>query len=227
MTLAPTYDDFLIFHLDKNFVYQIWLHDENFFIPHVNPLGFPSKFWRFKFERQNNESRNEPGKFHLITLTKQRKLNLDRSPCEEDPLYSFATCTKEKLSERIGCRLPWDRWSQQDRKVCESEKEFQQYEHIYADLNMAESDVLEEMVGCKKPCSYNEFNFVFSSPQVMPSNDKNLVGIGAASRKTLVEKEVLHYPLTSFIAEFGGALGLFLGFSFMTIWQEIRGCFGK
>ena len=97
MTLAPTYDDFLIFHLDKNFVYQIWLHDENFFIPHVNPLGFPSKFWRFKFE---NESRPEPGKFHLITLTKQRKLNLDRSPCEEDPLYSFATCTKEKLSER-------------------------------------------------------------------------------------------------------------------------------
>ena len=83
------------------------------------------------------------------------------------------------------------------------------------------------MVGCMKPCSYNEFKFVYTSPEVMPTDAKNLISIGAATRKTLIEKEVLHYPLTSFIAEFGGALGLFLGFSFMTIWQEIRSCFDK
>ena len=224
MTLAPTYDDFLIFHLDKNFVYQIWLHDENFFIPHVNPLGFPSNFWRFKFERQKNESIPEPGKFHLITLTKQRKLNLDRSPCEEDPSYSFATCTKEKLSEKIGCRLPWDRWSKQDRKVCNSTTEFEQFEQIYAKLNLAESDEIEKIVGCKKPCNYNEFKFVFSNPETLPGQP-NAVAFWAASSKTFTEEEVLLYPLTSFIAEFGGALGLFLGFSFMTIWQEIRGWF--
>ena len=191
---------------------------------HVNPLGFPSKFWRFKFERQNNESRNEPGKFHLITLTKQRKLNLDRSPCEEDPSYSFATCTKEKLSEKIGCRLPWDRWSKQDRKVCNSTTEFEQFEQIYAKLNLAESDEIEKIVGCKKPCNYNEFKFVFGIPETLPGQP-NAVAFWAASSKTFTEEEVLLYPLTSFIAEFGGALGLFLGFSFVTIWQEIRGWF--
>ena len=45
----------------------------------------------------------------------------------------------------------------------------------------------------------------------------------AASQKTRVEEEVLIYPITSLIAEFGGALGLFLGFSFMTIWHKIIG----
>ena len=91
---------------------------------------------------------------------------------------------------------------------------------------MIESDAMEEEVGCRKPCSYNEFKFVFESPEVEPSL-KNMVAFWAASRKTQIEEEVLLYPFTSFIAEFGGALGLFLGFSFMTIWQEIRGWIGK
>ena len=36
-----------------------------------------------------------------------------------------------------------------------------------------------------------------------------------------VETEVLIYPWQSLLAEFGGALGLFLGFSFMTIWDFV------
>ena len=39
---------------------------------------------------------------------------------------------------------------------------------------------------------------------------------------TLVESEELLYGLPSFIAEVGGTLGLFLGFSFMTIWDGIE-----
>ena len=36
-----------------------------------------------------------------------------------------------------------------------------------------------------------------------------------------VEEKDLLYTFTSFIAEFGGALDLFLEVSFMTIWQKI------
>ena len=36
-----------------------------------------------------------------------------------------------------------------------------------------------------------------------------------------VETEELIYPWQSLVAEFGGALGLFLGFSFMTIWDLV------
>ena len=36
----------------------------------------------------------------------------------------------------------------------------------------------------------------------------------------LVEWEDLVYPLASLVAEFGGTLGLFLGFSFMAVWDE-------
>ena len=36
-----------------------------------------------------------------------------------------------------------------------------------------------------------------------------------------VKTEDLIYPWQSLVAEFGGALGLFLGFSFMTIWDFV------
>ena len=35
-----------------------------------------------------------------------------------------------------------------------------------------------------------------------------------------VEREELIYPWQSLLAEFGGSLGLFLGFSFITIWDS-------
>ena len=42
------------------------------------------------------------------------------------------------------------------------------------------------------------------------------------SASLIVEKEELIFPLSSLVAEFGGTLGLFLGFSFMTLWDHIQ-----
>ena len=38
----------------------------------------------------------------------------------------------------------------------------------------------------------------------------------------LVESEELLYSLPSLVAEVGGILGLFLGFSFMAIWEGVE-----
>ena len=38
---------------------------------------------------------------------------------------------------------------------------------------------------------------------------------------TMMEKEQLIYSLPSLVAEFGGTLGLFLGFSFLTLWDRV------
>ena len=48
-------------------------------------------------------------------------------------------------------------------------------------------------------------------------------GIGAVylSTEIRLEEEEYIYPLLSFISEFGGALGMFLGFSFMMFWDVI------
>ena len=65
------------------------------------------------------------------------------------------------------------------------------------------------MVGEKKRTSFKSENFTFS--------------LWAVSKSTEVKKkEELIYPLSSLVAEFGGTLGLFLEFSFMTLWDKIH-----
>ena len=49
-----------------------------------------------------------------------------------------------------------------------------------------------------------------------------VICLWAVSKYTQYEEEVLVYPFQSFVAEFGGSLGLFLGFSFMTIWDGLK-----
>ena len=190
---------------------------QHIFTQHI-ALSLPSKVWGIY-----GKTLNESGYYHDITLTKHKRLNLDRRPCEEDPAYNFTVCIKEKLSSRVGCRLPWDKWSHQDRAVCKSERQFRQFERIYRALGNANSDKIVQLTGCKKPCHYKEYKFVESGPKVLPK--PSVLAFWAASQTTQIEEEVLLYPFTSLVAEFGGSLGLFLGFSFMTLWQEIRGHF--
>ena len=38
----------------------------------------------------------------------------------------------------------------------------------------------------------------------------------------LIESEKLVYTVESLVAEFGGTLGLFLGFSFMNLWDVVE-----
>ena len=45
----------------------------------------------------------------------------------------------------------------------------------------------------------------------------------STARKTMIKKtEKWMYPIESFVSEFGGALGLFLGFSFLMIWDLLK-----
>ena len=49
------------------------------------------------------------------------------------------------------------------------------------------------------------------------------ISISFSSSSLIVKKEAYVYPFTSFVAEFGGSLGLFLGFSFYGFWDIIIG----
>ena len=108
---------------------------------------------------------------------------------------------------------------------------------------LADMEEIVEITGCKKPCSYKEYKFTSSTPyedtQTTTPEDQIFILFWAVARTTQVntlvtgvtlittqvEEEVLLYPFLSLIADFGGSLGLFLGFSFITVWQEIKGCF--
>ena len=212
--------DAIVFSLNSSsfFSYSFLLHDEDFFLLNINPFTLPIKSWRFK-----GSILETSGYYHDLTLTKHKRLNLDRRPCNEDLGYSFTICVQEYVSEKVGCRVPWGERSKQERVSCTTKEQFNHFEWIYKSLVNADSDAITKRTGCKVPCNYKEYKFVQSSPNPIPNPQS--VAFWAASHKTHIEEEVLIYPFTSLVAEFGGSLGLFLGFSFLAIWHEIRGYF--
>ena len=103
---------------------------------------------------------------------------------------------------------------------------FREYEQLYTILLDADMSKITRMTGCKKPCSYKEYNFVNTNLKDLSyytfPEDQIAFCLWAVSQNTLIEEEVLVYSFESLIAELGGSLGLFLGFSFMTIWDGLK-----
>ena len=54
---------------------------------------------------------------------------------------------------------------------------------------------------------------------VKDDNNVGMFSFGYSSTDMSVNEEDMLYPLPSFVAEVGGALGLFLGFSFFSLWE--------
>ena len=84
---------------------------------------------------------------------------------------------------------------------------------------MGDQDKVSKLTGCLKPCNYKRYNLVHQLE--VGSTDVSKFILWAVTNSTLVEKEQLVYQASTLVAKFGGTLGLFVGFSFLTAWDEI------
>ena len=89
-------------------------------------------------------------------------------------------------------------------------------------MDMSEAKEIFKLSGCRKPCVYKRYSFVGEKQTSSFLTNHFLFSLWAVSNSTLVESDQLIYPLSSLVAEFGGLLGLFFGFSFMTIWDGLN-----
>ena len=70
---------------------------------------------------------------------------------------------------------------------------------------------------CISPCTYKEYKLVME-----PINQLymyKLLNVAFTDNKLLIEEEIESYSLISLVSDIGGALGLFLGFSFVMVWD--------
>ena len=80
---------------------------------------------------------------------------------------------------------------------------------------------ITKLTGCLKPCQYRMYQFVGVGEPVSAFPEYFAFSLWAVSKKTTIKTEQLIYPLASLVADFGGTLGLFLGFSFITLWDNL------
>ena len=96
--------------LKYELIYQIFIHDPNYFILSYNPsLGSIMRIVN------PNVSTNH---YYNLIMTEVEELDLPQDPCNADPNYNFQACIKKSQSSQVGCRTKWDQWSHQDTPLC-------------------------------------------------------------------------------------------------------------
>ena len=114
---------------------------------------------------------------------------------------------------------PKDKFNDSDpnRSFCRDRAE------MFDKLRTADLEEIASLTGCLKPCQYRKYHFVKGKERVGLKFEDFAFSLWAVSKKTTIKTEQLIYPITSLVADFGGTLGLFLGFSFITLWDSLLG----
>ena len=135
-----------------------------------------------------------------------------------DICVKFCINFQKYTLEEVGCNNPWNEWvgnetrrSQTFRIPCGKVEDILKINTIMVDLTLLSIEELEDLTKCSKPCKYNVFSL---AEEAEIDGNGTKVYFSLASKKIISKKEVYLYTFSSLIAELGGALGLFLGFSF-------------
>ena len=224
--------DLLMIQLNKSLSYYLFLHSPDLNLITYNSLTMPIYQGIVDFKQIGNKLCT-----FMMKLIRHEKINQASSGCNPEPGYSFNGCIKGRLSDIVRCKLPWDKlttgfYAQPTFSifsswiviylgydVCSTKDQFDHFESRYLKLATRDQAYIEESTGCLLPCTYHEY-----SVETIDHKDINTFGIvvayGAVS--TTVLKEYFIYPFQSLVSDFGGTLGLFVGFSFSMLWEYLK-----
>ena len=194
--------------------YRVYLHDENFFMLKSNNYVVPF----IELKKPLGES------YTFVTSYNSRMNRLSTFHCNTDKNYNFNKCVSNNIANKIGCELPWPPTSSMSSmKNCNTTSKFQAYLQTYIELYGANHDEMEELTGCQLPCHYHHYSIV-GTPSEYEMPNGVYITLTYASTDVTESEEVWLYPFDSLVSEFGGALGLFLGFSFLGIFDIVKFC---
>ena len=185
-----------------NYNFTVFLHDPKFFVFKDTSIFIP-------FLKLDEIFRKE---FTLIATRKKRMKRESKFDCNPDENYIFETCVRQKIVDSQGCVTPWDQRTTDTLPKCSKMSSMKAFESYYNQVFVSSEKELKELTGCLLPCTYTEYSL--SDSFTIVSNE-SVFAIHYALTDLVTEEEVLLFPFDSLVSEFGGALGLFLGFSFL------------
>ena len=97
-----------------------------------------------------------------------------------------------------------------------------EYEKLYDELYVEDLVGTYKKTGCLKPCHYMKYRIEGDRQATSYQSQDFLFSLDAISNDTFVEREQLVYPWTALVADFGGSISLFLGLSFMSLWDGVH-----
>ena len=113
MTIGTSFlTDSLRIALNQNFINYIAIHEPNLFLLNRNP-SMPFKMMRV--------DGNRVYKFNMV---RHEDIDVVSKRCNPASSYSFTACIKKSFSSEVGCRLHWDRWTDQSLPKCHTRDQY-------------------------------------------------------------------------------------------------------
>ena len=208
-----------VIFLNRSNAYNIFIHDPEFFIISYNTWSVP-KITRGLKLPLDRESLFD---YQNIVVMKHKKIDRKNAPCENDEAYSFTKCVEESILKMAECNLQSYGKKPSTLRDCTTVDQIKRYLWIYLKLINDDLATIRKVTQCKTPCFYLEY--VDAGKKLWRTDLGNWTtlafGLAFASMEVTVLEEIYIYPLTSFLAETGGALGMFLGLSLLMVWDVV------
>ena len=156
---------------------------------------------------------NATGIKEVLTTMESILLKQKAPHCYEDNSMRITSCIDDVISNELDCNLPWVENSH-TKNICTGSEKLNKLREFYYNLNSKQTQ--EKLKKCLKPnCRIIKWKKSYKSEW---SRSKGiLVQVVLPSNSyTIRRKEILLADLSTFTADFGSYLGLFLGTSFLS-----------
>ena len=158
--------------------------------------------------------RNATGVKEVLTTLESVLLKKESHDCYEDNSMKITNCINEVIAEKLDCSLPWMN-NISSQEICTGSDKLIQFREFYSNLNSNQTQM--DIKKCLKPnCKTIKWKKSYTSEwsrkkgmmiqMTLPSNSY-----------TISRKEILLADFSTFMADFGSYLGLFLGTSVLSI----------
>ena len=151
-----------------------------------------------------------------MSLTERTQLDTTEDNCISGSKIQPDWIMYKKVTQAIGCNLPWIPYKYA-LENCQTEDDFNAYFNATMHLQT-------EIKNIPKPCKQNIWtvtNFFDDRDWTYPNTEYNVMFLGQDLRVTIEEQDYI-YAFKDFIGDFGGYLGLFLGGSFIGVFEWLE-----
>ena len=152
-----------------------------------------------------------------LSLTETTKLATRTYNCIQYIEAKIDQIMYEKVTQSIGCNLPWAHYKNESQENCQTETDYESYFNASYALQSQIADIPSK---CKQN-SWVMTHFFEERNWTHPSFEYEIYFLGQDLRVTM-EEENYQYGFNDFIGDFGGYLGLFLGGSFIGLYEIVE-----
>ena len=138
--------------------------------------------------------------------------------CHEDNSNHQADCLNNYYASKLNCTLPWARSHNQEHTgLCDGKNKFEEYRNLSMSIGEIKATNDLKSMGCLiSNCQQKSWTIETSKKLKNPYNSTYPLFIFSHKTKVLLRNEIELYTISSFFAEIGGYLGLFLGESMIS-----------